>query len=247
MESSLEPHYDKPITISAVMVSLDDAVLARLEKGGSRYEILVDPDLVENWKEDQESVELGELLAIEEVWSDARAGERPTGEALEKTFGTTNILSCAKIILEKGGIQLTTAQRKQMVAAKQPQIINEIASTATEKKTKMPHPRTRIENALEEIRFSIDPFKSVESQVAEAVSVLRPVIPLQFITVRLAFKVEGKDYGGVSQMLRDSIEKEEWTSDGNWVCVVSVPGGMKNDIIDKVASRASDVEVRELA
>ena len=171
MESSLEPHYDKPITISAVMVSLDDAVLARLEKGGSRYEILVDPDLVENWKEDQESVELGELLAIEEVWSDARAGERPTGEALEKTFGTTNILSCAKIILEKGGIQLTTAQRKQMVAAKKLQIINEIASTATDPKTKMPHPRTRIENALEEIRFSIDPFKSVESQVAEAVSV----------------------------------------------------------------------------
>ena len=203
--------------------------------------------MVENWKEDQESVELGELLAIEEVWSDARAGERPTGEALEKTFGTTNILSCAKIILEKGGIQLTTAQRKQMVAAKKLQIINEIASTATDPKTKMPHPRTRIENALEEIRFSIDPFKSVESQVAEAVSVLRPVIPLQFITVRLAFKVEGKDYGGVSQMLRDSIEKEEWTSDGNWVCVVSVPGGMKNDIIDKVASRASDVEVRELA
>ena len=229
------------------MVSLDDAVLARLEKGGSRYEILVDPDLVDNWKEDQESVELGELLAIEEVWSDARAGERPTGEAMQKTFGTTNILSCAKIILEKGGIQLTTAQRKQMVAAKKLQIINEIASTATDPKTKMPHPRTRIENALEEIRFSIDPFKSVESQVAEAVSVLRPVIPLQFITVRLAFKVEGKDYGGVSQMLRDSIEKEEWTSDGNWVCVVSVPGGMKNDIIDKVASRASDVEVRELA
>ena len=29
------------------MVSLDDAVLARLEKGGSRYEILVDPDLVD--------------------------------------------------------------------------------------------------------------------------------------------------------------------------------------------------------
>jgi ribosome maturation protein SDO1 len=228
------------------MVSLDDAVLARLERGGSRYEILVDPDLVENWKEDDDSVEIGDLLAIEEVWSDARAGERPTGESLEKTFGTTDIIACARIILERGGIQLTTAQRKQMVAAKKLQIINEIASTATDPKTKMPHPRTRIENALEEIRFPIDPFKSVESQVADAVSVLRPVIPLQFITVRLAFMVQGKDYGGVSQMLRDSIQKEEWTSDGNWVCVVSVPGGMKNDIIDKVASRSSDVEVREL-
>ena len=37
------------------MVSLDDAVIARLEKGGSRYEILVDPDLVDAWKEDHTS------------------------------------------------------------------------------------------------------------------------------------------------------------------------------------------------
>ena len=228
------------------MVSLDDAVLARLERGGSRYEILVDPDLVDIWKEDYNSVELGDLLAIEEIWSDARAGERPTGEALENAFGTTDIIACARIILDKGGMQLTTAQRKKMVEAKKLQIINEIASTATDPKTKLPHPRTRIETALDEIRFSIDPFKSVESQVADAVSALRPVIPLQFITIRLAFMVQGKDYGGVSQMLRDSIQKEEWTSDGNWVCVVSVPGGMKNDIIDKVASRSSDVEVREL-
>jgi ribosome maturation protein SDO1 len=228
------------------MVSLDDAVLARLERGGSRYEILVDPDLVDIWKEDNNSVELGDLLAIEEIWSDARAGERPTGEALENAFGTTDIIACARIILDKGGMQLTTAQRKKMVEAKKLQIINEIASTATDPKTKLPHPRTRIETALDEIRFSIDPFKSVESQVADAVSALRPVIPLQFITIRLAFMVQGKDYGGVSQMLRDSIQKEEWTSDGNWVCVISVPGGMKNDIIDKVASRSSDVEVREL-
>ena len=228
------------------MVSLDDAVLARLEKGGSRYEILVDPNLVDIWKEDNSSVEFGELLAIEEIWSDARAGERPTGDALEKAFGTTEIIACARIILDKGGIQLTTAQRKKMVEAKKLQIINEIAITATDPKTKLPHPRTRIETALDEIRFSIDPFKSVESQVADAVSALRPVIPLQFITIRLAFMVQGKDYGGVSQMLRDSIQKEEWTSDGNWVCVVSVPGGMKNDLIDKVASRSSDVEVREL-
>ena len=106
------------------MVSLDDAVLARLEKGGSRYEILVDPDLVENWKEDDQSVEIGDLLAIEEVWSDARAGERPTGEALEKAFGTTEIIVCARIILERGGIQLTTAQRKQMVQEKKLQNIH---------------------------------------------------------------------------------------------------------------------------
>ena len=227
------------------MVSLDDAVIARLEKGGSRYEILVDPKLVDDWKSNKKSVEISELLAIEEVWSDARAAERPTSDALQRTFGTTDISVCASTILERGNIQLTTSQRKNLVDEKKLQIISEIASTATDPKTRLPHPRTRIENALNEIRFSVDPFKSIESQVGDAVKLLRPVIPLQFITVSLAFMVQGKDYGAVSQLLRDSIQKEEWMSNGNWACVVSVPGGMKNDIIDKVASRSPDVEVRE--
>ena len=51
------------------MVSLDDAVLARWEKGGSRYEILVDPDLVQKWKNNPDSVDLSDLLATEEIWS----------------------------------------------------------------------------------------------------------------------------------------------------------------------------------
>ena len=39
------------------MVSLDDAVLARLEKGGKRYELLVDPELVELFKQDHPAQE----------------------------------------------------------------------------------------------------------------------------------------------------------------------------------------------
>ena len=46
------------------MVSLDDAVLARLEKGGKSYEILVDPDLVEKWKENHDSVSMPDLLCL---------------------------------------------------------------------------------------------------------------------------------------------------------------------------------------
>ena len=43
------------------MVSLDDAVIARFEKGGSRYEILVDPDLVAQWKDNPENVDFEEM------------------------------------------------------------------------------------------------------------------------------------------------------------------------------------------
>ena len=234
------------VASTTYMVSLDDAVIARLEKGGSRYEILVDPDLVDTWKEDPSSVDLDELLAVNEVWTDSRNGERPTSDALECVIGSNDLQHSVEIILRKGSIQLTTAQRKKMVEEKKLQIINEIATTATDPKTRMPHPRTRIENALEEARFSVDPFKSLESQVSDAVKVLKPLIPLQFITMRLAFKIPGSSYGAVNQILRDLVTRQEWLTDGTWACVVEVPGGMKNDLISKVASRASEAEVKEL-
>ncbi|MCP2507718.1 MAG: ribosome assembly factor SBDS [Candidatus Thalassarchaeaceae archaeon] len=228
------------------MVSLDDAVLARLEKGGSRYEILVDPDMVQEWKQNNESVKLLDLLATEQIWSDASSGDRPTSDALINIFGSTDLIICVKKILLEGSIQLTTIQRKKIVEDKKKKIINEIASTATDPKTKLPHPASRIEIALDEARFSVDPFLSIERQVQDAIKILKPLIPLQFTTVKLAFRIAGKDYGGVNQLLRNLIKKEEWLSDGTWVCVIEVPGGMKNEIISRVSQRSSDADVKEL-
>ena len=139
------------------MVSLDTAVLARWEYGGKRYEILVDPDLVDDFQQDPSNVNMDEFLATDEVWHDARGGDRPTEDAIESTFGTQEIGLIAAKILEKGNIQLTTNQRKEMVEQKRQLIIQEIHSTAIDPKAKTPHPKTRIELALEESRFSVDP------------------------------------------------------------------------------------------
>ena len=114
------------------MVSLDDAVLARLEKGGKRYEVLVDPVLVETFKETPNDVDINEFLAMDEVFHDARGGERPTAEAIENVFGTQDIVVIASTILEKGSIQLTTVQRKQMVENMRQQIVHRIHSQSVD-------------------------------------------------------------------------------------------------------------------
>ena len=228
------------------MVSLDDAVIARLERGGSRYEILVDPELAQQWKKNPGSVNMEDVLAVEEIWSDSRQGDRPNESDLVKSFETNDTLECAAKILEKGSIQLTTQQRKEMTEEKRKKIINAIATTATDPKTKSPHPRTRIENALTESRFSVDPFLSVERQVEDAIKVLRPLIPLQFVMAKIAFRIPGSDYGGALGVLRDLVEKEEWLSNGDWACVVSCPGGMRHDLIEQVMKRCSRAEVKHL-
>ena len=228
------------------MVSLDSAVIARLEKGGKRYEILVDPDLVDQFKSDPGSVSLDDLLATDEIWHDAKGGERPTEEKIQSTFGTTELLDCVTVILTKGSIQLTTAQRRQMISDKRQQIITEISRTAIDPKSKAPHPATRIELALDELRWNPDPFLSVERQIKDAISVLRPVIPLSFETIKLAFRVSGSAYGSVQREVRSDVIKEQWLPNGDWAFVVEIPAGMKGEYLSKVAKRDPNTEVKEL-
>ncbi|MFL2969766.1 MAG: ribosome assembly factor SBDS [Candidatus Poseidoniaceae archaeon] len=228
------------------MVSLDNAVLARMEKGGKRYEVLLNPDLVDAFKSDPESVDLNAFMAMDEVFHDARGGERPTAEAIENTFGTQDIRTIARTILTKGSIQLTTAQRKAMVERMRQQIVHQIHVQAVDPKTKSPHPKTRIELALDESRYSVDPFKRLEDQVKEAIDKLKPMIPLSFESVKLAFKVPGSAYGSVSRILRPYQQKEQWLENGSWAAVIECPAGMKPDLIDQIMRQSSDTEVKEL-
>ena len=228
------------------MVSMDDAVIARLEKGGKRYEVLVDPDLVNIWKGDNESVSLDDLLATDEVWHDVKNGERPTVEKLEAVFGTTELETCVVKIINEGSIQLTTDQRKQMIEEKTRQVIADICMLGIDPQTKMPHPPQRVENALIEARFKADPFKPVEKQVKDAVGMIRELIPISFTTVRLAFMIPGVNYGSVYSMVREDILKEEWQSNGDWIFTVEITAGMKTDYIAKIGKKAPDVNVKEL-
>tara|TARA_B100000945_G_scaffold219713_1_gene177373 strand:+ start:1977 stop:2675 length:699 start_codon:yes stop_codon:yes gene_type:complete len=232
--------------VKPIMVSLDSAVLARWEYGGKRYEILVDPDLVDAFRQDPSSVNMDDFLATDEVWHDARGGDRPTEEAIESTFGTQEIDEITAIILEKGNIQLTTNQRKEMVEQKRQLIIQEIHSTAIDPKAKSPHPKTRIELALEESRFSVDPFKRLDVQVKEAINSLKSLIPLSFEPVRIAFRISGSGYGKTSKFLRPYLDKDEWLSNGDWACIIQCPPGMAGNLIGKVKSVDSDSEVKEL-
>ena len=228
------------------MVSLDNAVLARWEYGGKRYEILVDPDLVDNFRSDPSSVDIDDFLATDEVWHDARGGDRPTEEAINSTFETQDIAVIAQKILEKGSIQLTTTQRKQMVEQKRQLIIQEIHQTAIDPKAKSPHPRTRIELALEESKFSVDPFKRIDIQVKDAISVLKHMIPLSFEPIRIAFRRPSSGYGASSKFLRPYLDKEDWLSNGDWACIIECPPGMAGNLIGKIKGIASNAEVKEL-
>ena len=79
------------------MVKLEDAVIARLEHGGEKFELLVDPYIALDLKHGKD-VKFEELLAADTVFKDARKGEEKSPESLKKVFGTTDISEVAKKI-----------------------------------------------------------------------------------------------------------------------------------------------------
>jgi len=207
--------------------------LVRYQTGSEKFEIMVDPDKGLAYKRG----ELGEVrnaLLVDTIFTDANKGEKASAEKLENAFGTSDPIEVAEMLFEKGVFQLTQQQRKEMMDQKRRQIIYTISRTYVDPKTKLPHPPMRIENALEDVRIQIDPFKDAEEQVKDVVEALRHVLPMSSDNVQIAIKIPaeytGKSYGIVKDF--GEIKRDEWQSDGSWVAVVELPAALQMEMLE---------------
>jgi ribosome maturation protein SDO1 len=230
------------------LVSLENAVIARLHKGTDHFEVLVDPHEAEHIL-DGKIENILSALAIDAVFSDSKKGTHAPIETLQKHFKTTDISIIAKEIIQKGEIQLTTEQRREMQEKKKKRIVELIMKNAMDPKTKMPHPRTRIELAMDEAKVHIDPFKSVNQQMKIILEQLRSILPISMEQARVSVKIPpehvGKAYGAVRSF--GTLEREEWQSDGTWIGIVKLPAGMQTDFYDRLNTLTKgNVETRIL-
>ena len=219
------------------MVSLEDSVTARFETGGNRFEILIDPEAAQQYKEGNE-IDWEEAIAADGVWSDSSKGERAPEKLVNETFGSLELKDIYKKILVEGSIQLTSQQKKEMIEQKRKRIISHIAANAMNPQTGGPHPPQRIENAIEEIRYSVDPIESDEKQIERIVSKIKMLIPISFDKIRVAVKIPaihvGKCYGQLSGL--GNIESEEYQKDGSWIGIIEMAAAAQTKLEDLLGS-----------
>ncbi|MCQ2737590.1 MAG: ribosome assembly factor SBDS [archaeon] len=222
------------------MVNIDDAIIARLESFGEKFEILVDPDLAADFRnpDNEKEIAIDDILAVEEIFKDSKKGDKASEEAMTKVFETTDVLEVAAQILKKGQVQLTAEQRRQMQEDKRKQVISTIAREAINPQTGLPHPAQRIENAMNEAKVHIDAFKSVDEQVQIALKGIKPLIPIKFEKVKMAVRLPGSAAGSAYSAIRPfgNILNEEWQQDGSWIAIIEMAGGLQDDFNHKMAS-----------
>ncbi|NWG10686.1 ribosome assembly factor SBDS [Candidatus Bathyarchaeota archaeon] len=213
----------------------DKYTVARMIKDNEHFEVLVKPQKALDYRMEKLAA-ISEVLVTETIFSDANKGTKISEENLRKAFGITDPLKIAEIILKKGTLQLTTDQRRKMTEEKRKQIIDFIARQCVDPKTNLPHPPSRIENAMEKIHYPIDPFKSLEEQARDIIKLLRPILPLKMEQISLGVRIPAEHaaraYGTVKGF--GTIKREEWRADGSWFGVLEMPAGLYAPFLEKL-------------
>lgn len=209
--------------------------LSRIKKGGENFEVVVEPNLAIDFKEGKD-VDVNEVLKSEKIFSDAKKGLLASEHKMKEIFDSDNVLEIAKSILKEGEIQLTSEYRKELLEKKRKQIIDIIHKNAVDPSTGLPHPATRIENAFAEAKININEFASVEGQIEDIVKQIRPILPLSFEVKEIEIKIPAEYTGKANSVVRGlvNIKKEDWLSDGSWLCVVEVPAATQQELFDRL-------------
>ncbi len=229
------------------MVSLDNAIIISYKSEGENFEAYADPKLIYQYLEGSKK-DLKNILIVEEIYADAKKGEKQKSQKLEKVFKSTDIYKILEVMIKKGNIPLTTDERKRRLEEKTKQIISTLLKETIDPRTKAPHTEHRIVCALEEAKVHIDPMKSVTEQMPEILKKLRIVLPLKFEKRKVAIKIPPEYAHRCYGVLKEyGIQKEEWAKNGSLIAVIEFPAGMQSEIYERLNKlTAGNIETKLL-
>jgi ribosome maturation protein SDO1 len=208
--------------------------VARLRKGSDVFEVVINPEQAIACRHGK--ADIRDAVRVPKVFSDAKKGLLASEQRMQALFGTSDPLAVAKKIIEDGDIQVTAEYRAQLREQKRRQIVEYIRRNGVDPKTHAPHPPDRINAAMDEAKVRVDEFKPVEPQVQEVLKALRPILPIRFevktIELTIPASSASKAYGVVKQF--GKVLKETWQNDGSWQGTLEIPGGMEQELYDKL-------------
>ena len=218
-----------------VRMSRRNYVIARYEKDGYVFEILVDPDAALDLRLGK-PVSIDKVLITDTIYKDARKGLRASEESLMRVFKTTDPRKIAEFIVKNGELPLTAEQRKRLIEQKRRQIIEWISRNCIDTRTRAPVPPQRVEAALQQVDVPIDPFKPVEEQINTVIKALQKVLPLKVAVSILEIRVPAEHAHKVRNNLArmGKVVREKFESDGSLVMQLEVPAGLQDTVIAKV-------------
>jgi len=168
-------------------------------------------------------------------------------DELKAAFNTDDVKAIAKLIVDKGEVQLTDAERREILEKKRNEIINYIHKYFIDPKTKTMIPVTRIDNALTELKIKVEADQPVEKQIQEILKKLPGVLTIKRAEITGVVSTTHQYLGQVSGVLKKynvTIQGESYTTDGCEYTVSMVPGDYDKIISDLNSATKGDYDFK---
>ena len=218
--------------------------LARLKKGGENFEVVIsDVDKALAFRSGKE-FNVKEFVQSQTVFENANKGLKAAEAKVKAILGESPVSK----VIKDGEIHLTADQRKKLMDTRRNKIIEYIQQNSVNPKSGSPHPRQRIELAIDQAKINVDYSENFETQTEKIVKSIQTIIPLSFDKIKMKItipaKFAGSTYSALKNRYSSSIKKEDWKNDGGICIELEVVGGAKNDIyslINKLTNGEAEI------
>jgi len=198
--------------------------VVRYKSGKHTFEVMTKPGSVLKYRAGQ--LGISNVLEADIVFKDLSKGDKASSIDLVEVFKTDNQAECCQKIVDEGQLQMTDAERKEILEKKRREIVNYLHKYYLDPKSKAPHPVVRIENALTDLKYRVDPDTPVEKQVQEIMKNMPGVLPMRKMDMTGWITIPHAHIGVAQGQLKKfvTVKHERYNDDGCEFEVTLVPG-----------------------
>jgi len=222
-------------------VKLTNVATVRMQKGGKRFEIACYRNKVVNYRQGLET-DLSEVLQSDRIFTNVSKGQFAKSSDLEKTFGTRDEEVIAKLILEKGTLQVSDLERSQQYENTLREVATWVANNCVHPTSQRPYTVPQIREAMKEAEFAVHPTKSVKRQYLDCYKLLqsKQILPIERAKMKLSLVYPVEQESTVHEALKELqvASVETATTDDEGQTVVLVDPSLYRDL-DEICKKAN--------
>lgn len=219
-------------------------MLVRYKHGRTTFEVPTKEGSVTKYR-DGDLKSLDDVVVTDIIFTHYTKGERASGDQLKSAFNTDDMQKCLEQIVRKGDVQLSSGERREILAKKRAEIVEYIHKNYVDpsKSPALPIPVTRIENAMNEMKARINADTPADKQATDMISKMVEVMPMRKATMMTGeIKLSHKHVGSASNIIQthSKVLKEDYNAQGAVYHVEVSPSGY--DVLMSALTRATKGE-----
>ena len=153
-----------------------------------RFEIACYKNKVVNWRSGVET-DIDEVLQMATVFKSVTTGVRATKKSLKKAFNTTDQLTCCRVILDKGELQVSDKEREHAFKLMFNEVAQLVAAMCFNPTSQRPYTVSLIKDAMIKHQFHLNTGKSAKKQALDCVRFLSRKMDLERMKMLVSIAV----------------------------------------------------------